>query len=81
MRPASWTTDYGKIVVYAERAGSSDFHLVDVAAGTSITMAPSYPEPERPQLDRTGNTADLMVRRAAAARIANPSQLCWPPRE
>lgn len=80
VRPASWSADYGKIIVYAERAGSSDFHLVDVAAGTSITMAPSYPEPERPQLDRTGNTADLVVRRAAAARIANPSQLCWPPR-
>lgn len=78
VRPASWTGDYGKIIVYAERADSSDFHLVDVAAGTSITMAPSYPEPERPQLDRTGNTADLIVRRAAAARIANPRDLCWP---
>lgn len=78
VRPASWTSDYGKIIVYAEREGSSDFHLVDVAAGTSITMAPSYPEPERPQLDRTGNTADLIVRRAAAARIANPRELCWP---
>lgn len=78
VRPASWSSDYNTIIVYAERSGSSDFHLVDVAAGTSITMAPSYPEPERPQLDRTGNTADLMVRRAASARIANPRELCWP---
>lgn len=76
VRLASWSSDLGRLLVFAERQGGADYHLVDLAAGTGRLLAPSWPEQASADLDRTGSTAEFDIRRAAAARIADPRKLC-----
>ncbi|WP_339915409.1 hypothetical protein [uncultured Brevundimonas sp.] len=73
---ASWSADLDKIIVYAEREDGADFHLVDFSSGVSRLLAPSYLPRGDFDLDRTGNTASIDIRRAAAARIVDPRILC-----
>ncbi|RZJ44464.1 MAG: hypothetical protein EON87_09855 [Brevundimonas sp.] len=72
---ASWTSDFRKLVVYAERADGADFHLVDLDREDSRLLAPSWPQPGV-AFDRTGTGAAIDIRRAAAARIQDPRRLC-----
>lgn len=76
IRLASWSSDLTRLLIYAERTDGADYHLVDLAVGVSRLMAPSWPEPAREGLDRTGSRAEFDIRRAAAARIEDPRRLC-----
>lgn len=73
---ASWSADMRQLLVYAERADGADYHLVDVATMSERYLAPSWPEPARAGLDRTGARAEFDIRRAAAARIQDARLLC-----
>ena len=73
---ASWSADFRKLVIYAERPGASDFHLVDLDRGDSQLLAPSWPQTSADAFDRTGTGAAIDIRRAAAARIQDPRRLC-----
>lgn len=73
---ASWSADMSQLLVYAERPAGADYHLVDVAAMSARYLAPSWPEPARAGLDRTGARAEFDIRRAAAARIQDARLLC-----
>lgn len=73
---ASWSADFRKLIVYAERPGGSDFHLVDLDRDDSRLLAPSWPQTGSEILDRTGTGAAIDIRRAAAARIQDPRRLC-----
>ncbi|RZJ90829.1 MAG: hypothetical protein EON88_18110 [Brevundimonas sp.] len=73
---ASWSADFRKLVIYAERQGGSDFHLIDLDRGDSRLLAPSWAPPGGRAFDRTGTSAAIDIRRAAAARIQDPRRLC-----
>lgn len=73
---ASWSADFRKLVIYAERPGGSDFHLIDLDREDSRLLAPSWTPPGGRAFDRTGTSAAIDIRRAAAARIQDPRRLC-----
>lgn len=73
---ASWSADMNRLLVYAERPDGADYHLIDVATMSERYLAPSWPEPARAGLDRTGARAEFDIRRAASARIQDARLLC-----
>lgn len=73
---ASWSSDMKHLLVYTERTDGSDYHLVDVDTMSERYLGPSWPEPSRAGLDRTGARAEFDIRRAAAARIQDARLLC-----
>lgn len=73
---ASWSADFRKLVIYAQRSDSSDYHLIDLDQQTARLLAPSFPMRAPAAFDRTGVTAAVDIRRAAAARIEDPRRLC-----